>query len=385
MRRRIWISSVAAAALIGAGFAVPQLAAQADPQPEVATDLMQGCFEEGDYEACFADPTGGEDTVIPDRLSELVNAAGDGDSIRIAMYSWGDGYHEQLAQDVVDAAERGADVEVVLDNLDGRHDGRNSLAILDAAVPVTLCVNSCLAEDHAQHNKLFLFDFDGDTTVGLGSANLHANDLSRHNDLLLIDDDAELFDFFTGYFHRLESGSWTHDGETWDTDADRTRQGELPVTAEVYPREADNLVQLLGDVEACEDDSKIWIAVWRLRHHREEIRDELVRLHDEGCDVRVLVPEVEDDDPDWPEMRQWLRDGGLDDDKVGHHDAMHTKLLVIDAVYDGEAQGLVFTGSQNFNLQSLNRNDESTVLVQDSDLTQLYVDFHESMFAGADF
>ncbi|MGH8793292.1 MAG: phospholipase D-like domain-containing protein [Stackebrandtia sp.] len=394
MRRRVWLSGAAGIAVVAAAAAVaiPRLMVHADPEDEDAADSLGGCFTEGPYEACFTDPAaaGGKDTVIADRISELVAEVGKGDSLRIAMFTWSDGHHKDLAHDVAAAQERGADVQVVLDNTDGRHDDRETLEILESAgIPVTLCADTCLADVKLMHNKLFLFDVDGEKSVMLGSYNFNQSSLVRHNDMLRITGDDKLHEFFTGYWNRLNVQSWTYDGETWDSDADRSSTGDLAVDAAVYPREEDSLVQVLGDVEGCAADgeSKVWISSWRVRHHRPEIRDELVRLHDAGCDVRVLIPPVDDSvrgHTDWPEMKEWLVDGGLDADKIGRHDAIHDKYTVIDAKYDGEYQGLVFMGSQNYNVQSLRKNDEATVLVKDDALAQLYVEFHEGVFAEAD-
>jgi len=54
------------------------------------TGSLAGCRSGPGHEVCFNDPTGGvnQKAVLFRRLRQLINAAGSGDQVNVAMYTW---------------------------------------------------------------------------------------------------------------------------------------------------------------------------------------------------------------------------------------------------------------------------------------------------------
>ncbi|WP_328540287.1 phospholipase D-like domain-containing protein [Streptomyces sp. NBC_00344] len=62
---------------------------------------------------------------------------------------------------------------------------------------------------------------------------------------------------------------------------------------------------------------------------------------------------------------------------------MHSKYLLIDGMYDGTANKLVWTGSHNYSGPSLRENDEALLKVDDSAYHDAYVSNFNAVKAAA--
>lgn len=379
-KKRILIPAVALA-VAATGTVVTTNYVQAD---EISAEAS-GCSTSGAYEVCFNDPAAhsGSDPLIENRLRELARSAGSGDTIRGAMYTW---TRAGLAEDLVAAKNRGADVRVVLDG-HNQTDGNAGYTVLrDGGVPVTSCSNDGCIGSNINHNKLFLFDIGGAKQSVLTSANLSKAQTGWYNNLIRITD-AGLYDYYLGYWNRMNAQSWTYDGVTWHDD-DKVGYGSGTATkAYVYPRGTDNVLGVLGNVTKCSTDGngdgnsdrKIWIAQSLFTSARESVRNKLADLADMGCDVRVVVADRE--------TELWVQasnsGGNLNDGKVGRVTNSHNKLLLIDAYYAGKWQDVVFTGSHNLTGTSLKTNDEALVRVTDYFVFKQYRLYFDKLFALA--
>ncbi len=345
--------------------------------PGVAAADAAGCWgssnyywQSSEYEVCFNDPTGPEasrDRIV-DRLKQLVRTAGPGDRIRVAMYKW---TLDGIAVALRDAKEAGADVSVVLDD---QAAGRPPYETMTAAgIPVTVCDRSCTSNESnsIQHNKFFLADVDGVKRVAVTSSNMNGPSKSgKYNDLIILRD-AELYDFYSGYWSRLEEGSWTFAGTTW-TPAKRKRTGSLATKAYVFERDdLDVVAAILNNVTACRDgDAKIWLALTKFTDSRSKVQKRLEELENIGCNVKLIIDRSVDEPfvqkgTSWDDSdpRTFLTKSKVRQMPGSTYD-VHHKLLIVDANYNGRYQEVVFTGSHNFTGPALRKNDENWVRME---------------------
>lgn len=124
--------------------------------------------------------------LLIDRIKDFVDSAGPSDQIRVAMYNWRDGADAVgLAEALVDAARKKADVRIVLDQ---KAKGSAATRLLEKAprLRVTYChakggeQSSCTDKRTSgiNHNTFFLFDVDGAKTVIQSSQNLTEGQLA---------------------------------------------------------------------------------------------------------------------------------------------------------------------------------------------------------------
>jgi len=216
-------------------------ASQADP-PRVS-----GCSAEGRIEVCFSSPSRRRaDGAVINRIRALFDAAGAGDTLRIAMFRWD---RAKAADDLLAAQGRGARVEIVADrDMLDNWVGRRLLRRIERRDPgrnnVVVCTGSCLpwradgpapAGQNVNHLKLVLSDIGGERSVTVTSSNLVANQYHQYNSLIRVTVPG-LYAFHLDYFRRLRKQSLSVGGQTWD-DGDKAYPGSP--TAVVYPRRTD--------------------------------------------------------------------------------------------------------------------------------------------------
>ncbi len=349
----------------------------ATPSPAAAarrSALISGCELDPlrTVEVCVSSPPArnGRDTVVVARLGQLFNAAGPGDSIRIAIFRWD---LRPQADALLTAQARGARVEVVAD-----HDvvtnpvGSRLLRRLEAHDPgdnaVVVCRGACLPfsgegptppRSNVNHHKLFLFDIAGERSVATTSSNVVRVQLHQFNTLLRVVDDS-LYDFHVAYFKRLRAQRWTYAQQTWN-DTDKRSPGEPK--GFVFPTRRDPLIALLRRVDCADGMRQVDIVVAVIT--RNDVRRELGRLQASGCRVRVVVQQGHLER--WVQAPTPLASGGsvdLRDDRV-RTALIHDKVIAIHALVGGREQRLVITGAANFTCGALLYNDEGMILVSD--------------------
>ena len=352
----------------GIGLAVATLAAvgATTARPAAAdASTLSGCHDDGNhYEVCFTDPGNDKGKVIENRLGQLADATHDGDTIRIALYTWN---RTPLAKKIANAHDRGVDVRLVLDE---KVQGHAAYALLKKRhVPMTLCTTgkgSCLST-HINHNKFFLFDIDGHKSVAQTSFNETKNQLGKYNNMIRVTGDAKLYAYYLAYWQRLHDKKW----HGWTSNDDRHRKGSLGTKAYVFPRKTgDPVAGVLGNVTACRSgDAKIYVA--ESIFNRSAVKHRLAYLHTKlGCNVKVVVQQKADEE--W--VQKPTSDGyNLPNAKV-RRIMLHHKFIIIDAKYNGSWQRVVLTGSHNLNTNSLRHNDEALLRVRNP---FVYTQYHQ--------
>ncbi|PKH39059.1 Phosphatidylserine/phosphatidylglycerophosphate/cardiolipin synthase [Nocardioides alpinus] len=326
-----------------------------------------GCEVRGGLEVCFSSPpTRADDPTVLDRPTTLFDAAGPGDTLRVAMFRWD---IQAPTAALLAAQRRGAVVYLVGDEdlrLNSR--GRRLIERLEAQDTarrnVTICDGACLPwrapgpfpdSQNVQHLKFYVTDIGGVQSFITSSANLEDRQYRQYNSLLKIDDTA-LAGFGTAYFTRLFEQSLSAGGQRWD---DRRKVFESgSVTAAVYPSRSDLLLSTLRDltcVRGAREVSAMFAVI-----QRADVRAELARLANDGCRVRVVT--TRDTIENW--LQAELPGGRLAGSAV-RTTLTHDKMLVAHARFRGRPTRLVVTGTSNTTCGGLLYNDEVMLRVVD--------------------
>ncbi len=334
--------------------------------------------------------SGARDTTIEARLVQLIDSALPGSRIRVAIYTF---TRTAPAEALIRALGRGVDVRIVLDG--GAGDGTGSeVSRLRAglgAARVHLCDapgTSCMGTG-IMHHKTFLFSAlaDGSTNVVVqASHNLSTNQLTMHNNAVIIRGDAALF---AGYEHTWND-LWADDEIR---DYYRTDDGDLGTRVYFFPRvSGDTAVSILDNVQ-CDSTSRIRVAMAFFTNARIEVARALAARAREGCSVRVVAGN--DEIPIGSNIASTIRAGGghltrypVTERRAGAEGwGLHSKYMLIDAPYAGSSghRRLVFTGSHNWTGPALHENDETLLRIEnDAVFTAFWADW-DHVRASAEF
>lgn len=308
--------------------------------------------------------TNARDTTIEARIISLIDAAIPGSRIRVAMYTF---TRTGPADALIRAAARGVDVRIVLDGgSDGVGSEVGTLRTGLGAANVHLCDapgTSCIGTG-IMHHKTFLFSAlaDGSTNVVVqASHNLTTNQLSMHNNAVIIRGDAALFAGYEATWNDLVA-------DVENPDYYRIVDGDLATRVYFFPRGTggDTSVSILNNV-TCDATSRIRVAMAFFTNARSEVADALAARAREGCDVRVVAGDAEI--PLGTTVASTLTAAGVEltryPDRSGW--GLHSKYLLIDAPYAGSSghRRLVFTGSHNWTGPALTSNDETQLRIED--------------------
>ncbi|GAB3020826.1 hypothetical protein GCM10011376_22780 [Nocardioides flavus (ex Wang et al. 2016)] len=319
-----------------------------------------GCWAQAGTEVCFTSPPNRPaDPTVLDRPSRLFDSAGAGDTIRIAMFRWD---IKPPTDAILAAQRRGATVLLVGDDdLRLNRQGRRLIRTLEEQDPartnVTICKGACLPwrapgpypdSQDVQHLKFYVTDIGGVQSFITSSANLEDRQYRQYNSLLKVDDPG-LHQFGVDYFNRLQAQSVKVDGQRWDDRRKTWSSGGT--TAAVYPNRSDLLLSTLKDV-SCTRGARDVSAMFAVIQ-RADVRDQLARLSDRGCRVRIVTSR--DTVENW--LQQRLPAGDVPDRRV-RTVLTHDKMLVVHARFRGRPTHLVVTGTSNTTCGGLLYNDE---------------------------
>ncbi|MFI8521895.1 phospholipase D-like domain-containing protein [Streptomyces sp. NPDC085481] len=380
IRRRVYAAGTAL--ILAAGvLASAQSATAEEAQPaEVSAVPAMG--------PVFNDPTSADPArqdAIRTRVREFIAAADAGSTIRMAMYHLWD---TTVAQELSDAhTARGVDVQVVLDETTVSDPAGNpdSYDTLKSALGtdrtrssfVTLCAKgrSCLGSSASgiNHNKFLLFSSvagGAATQVVLQmTANLTPSNHSRYwNSAIGFAGNATLYEAYTSYFAKLAA----QDRAGWDY----TYAGAGDYKAYFFPRAGttdttDTVVNALDNVGCTWSDAagthRTAIRAAMLKITRQAVADKLRALAAAGCTVDVVYSET--DTGTWNALHGQSRlttrcyQHDHDGDPATPNRIVHSKNLMIDGMYAGAREKLVFTGSHNWSGPALRDNDETMLRI----------------------
>jgi phosphatidylserine/phosphatidylglycerophosphate/cardiolipin synthase-like enzyme len=345
-------------------------------------------------EATFNRPGLGNDTStrVEDRIVEMIGQAAPGSDIYVSIYTF---KRAAIAEALLNAQQQDVTVQVLVDNKSLRSEAMALLRNGDSTRPPLQgcrggrCIKVCRAGCHGfhiNHNKFVLFSElrDGSRwVVAQTSANFTRGQLRHYNDLLVVKNDPRLYEAFRGYFDDLSR-------RRWSPRYYRREQGDSGIGVHFFPRlfGPDPLVHILSDIE-CDGDSVIRVAHSRFESYRVKVARRLRQLSDRGCDVHIILREEPGKRSPGKAVMRELE--GLvtllpykGDASGPTHNAIHTKLMLINAPYAGSEarKHLVLTGSHNLSVTSLRLNDEVLLRVDNETLFDAYEAFWDEILSN---
>lgn len=346
-------------------------------------------------------------TTVEDRIVEAINQAVPGSSIHVSMYIISD---HNSAEALVLAAERGVDVQLVLDGRNQKLEKGDAIDIMlngfEGHSGIEKCSEEpCIKFCHGplqflkigkgtigggchgliiNHNKFALFSelsTGARNVVMQSSANLEDAHLHRYNDLLEVQNDKILYEGYLNYWKGLKRD---HTRLTSPGDF----KGDSGIIVRTSPRliGSDPVAELLKHVTCNLPNSSVRAAQSDLG--RVGVARQLARLKAAGCTINVLAL----NNPELKQPGKKVRDA-LKDSLVltpnewaeAGRNSIHTKMILIDAAIDGAAERtqIVLTGSQNLDLYSLKTNDECQMEIRDPAIYSQYLAFWDKILLDA--
>ena len=297
------------------------------------------------------------------RFIEIFDEAGEGDSLRIAMFRWD---IPATTKALVAAQKRGAHVEIVADaDMRTKSAGKAVMKQIEAGDPavrnVVVCRGACLPWSGAgpappsqdvNHLKLLLAEIDGRRSVVTSSSNFEGRQYTQYNSLARVFDD-KFYRYGLKYFKRLKAQSWTVGGKKW---SDKQKTYSAAPRAMVYPRKGDLLVKTLRSVRCVPGARTVDIMIAVVQRY--DVRAQIGRLAKQGCVLRIVT--TRDLIENWLQSPFRLPDGSTVDipDSRVRTIVTHDKVFAIHARVAGKVQHVVVTGTSNSTCGGLYYNDE---------------------------
>ncbi|WP_371656501.1 MULTISPECIES: phospholipase D-like domain-containing protein [unclassified Streptomyces] len=331
----------------------------------------------------FNDPTGDSaaQQAIRSQVRSVVANADSGTSLRLAMYHLWD---ETVANELVAAkADRGLSVKVVLDA--STRDFPQAYDILRAALGtdtsqssyVKLCAtgSSCLgpAGTGINHNKFLLADSVGGgaqkNVVMQLTSNLTPSNYTRYwNSSITVAGNTELYSGYLSYFDKLPAQNRTAWSYTYGNAGDYKyyffpRAG-TDATTDTVVNALDNITCRWTDTAG---SHRTTVHAAMLKISRQDVADKLRALAGAGCLIDLVYSET--DTGTWNALhgvsgitnRCYQHDD--DADSTTPNRIVHSKNVLVDGMYAGSVQKLMWTGSHNWSGPALRNNDEAMLRI----------------------
>ncbi|MGW1679462.1 phospholipase D-like domain-containing protein [Saccharopolyspora sp. NPDC002376] len=368
------------------------------PSSTVDVDPMKACSNAQETPvrtaAVFNEPANGEPTAIMSRLCSLIKQAPAGSRIRIGHFVVSGKAGADFAEVLGDAHRRGVQIQMVLDGWQvdkppaqaireelGTDEDQSSWLHVCSNVSPEGNTSSCLGTK-GNHNKFALFsETAGQQNVVMqSSANLtDVNSKTYWNNAVVLHGNPQLYRVYDQYFTELAAEERT--SATAGIIHTGMPGGPVDVYFSPVP-EGDPVVEQLAGVH-CTPTTRIGVGMSEIDDSRLAAMAQLVRLSNDGCEVRIVHGGVE------PKGQALLDTTPAIEVRTLKGDAtlpgkVHSKYVVVDHGRNGAAAGWVSTGSQNWTHTSLRRNDESTLTLHQPAMVEAYSTAFDRMFSVAE-
>ena len=325
------------------------------------------------YETVFQAPDASraQDLAIENRAVALINATPPGERIDFAYRDFN---RAPVIQALLAAKTRGVLLRGVID---GGERTRAPLVPLKTAMgddlvycgsDVAFALHSCLANDpqfsedgkSLQHNKFMAFSrlSDGRTNVVLETSMnfLNPSQLTYFNDAVVISGDAALYDGYVAYLLDMMRQGPLRTNDRYTGHVVTSSDGKATMFPSPRPQpdllSNDTIAERMDEID-CTRGGTIRAANQVFDVQRAVIADRLVRLHDEGCDVRVIYTRAD------ARILATLASAGIDTRPLYWEPVpaarlpqvrVHNKFWLVDARSkpSGEPIKLAYVGSSNW-------------------------------------
>lgn len=370
-----------AAALLATGLALVAPAEAAAPAARI------GSYVPPDGPS-FNNPLGspGQQRKLLQQVIRTTNSAPAGSTIRMAVFSFGDGL---VADALIAAHDRGVAVKMVFAG-ENVYPAMTRLRLAlgtdtDAASFVRICENSCRGERGQMHAKYFSFSRAGSARwiTMVGSVNLtEHNAQDQWNDLYTRVDDPGYFRAYGRWFGQLKRDEPVVNQYLHKV----TPTNDIRITPVDLTTEGDPILDTLDrvrclvtegeiDPDSPNPDDVVATSVFVNTHAWNEERGKriawrMVALRSEGCEVRVFYGTGMG-----AAVKSILENNDVAMRKGHHHNIRtHQKVMMVDGAFGDDLDTVrAWTGSQNWSTRAANR-DDLIVQLNDEAEAQQYVD-----------
>ncbi|MFC6716390.1 phosphatidylserine/phosphatidylglycerophosphate/cardiolipin synthase family protein [Natrialbaceae archaeon GCM10025810] len=311
-------------------------------------------------------------------VQDLLRRAASGTAVHLATYTF---TLTSLARACIAAADRGVDVNVLVDECSAETDATR-LLLEGGGDRASVTVGGATG-DGIDHNKFLLAEElrDGTSKVVLqSSSNFTIAQRYRHNTSVVVRDDGDLYDAYRMYWDDMVAG---------ETDPNYNRTEETDA-ATVYfsPRsDVDTHLEALERVTPSRDATiRFVVSIWTPR--RSAVVERIAELVEGGCTVEVILDE--ESRAIVPHLRRAGADvleypsTALGELTPGQSPNVHSKTMLVDADVDADGETkrrrLVYTGSQNLSEAGLCDNHEALLRIEDDDVYDQFVGDWERVY-----
>jgi len=333
------------------------------------------------------------DYTLTDKLQQLVRGADPGSTIRFSVFLFFyDNEHEPLLDDLVAAAARGVNVQLLIDLPEAEFTDRRTIGQLfkekfekrldDAAKQghsnSWIKTHPHKREHSKNHTKIFLFShaMQMDHVVVITSENLTDREREKYQAGFLVRD-ATLYAQMSHYIDVMQSG---------DLPAQALQVTAADLSGFLFPQVDDDPVyrelERLRTTPEQMEQGHLAISMARWNHERFALAMKLVQLARECLDITVVMrsnDEIVD-----TQIRDVLKERAnihlhtVDVNQIN----IHSKYMLFDGYYktgdDARRGKIVWTGSHNFTGAGLTDNYETWFEIHSDTLYDAYLDnFHQ--------
>lgn len=366
----ILLFSLAAACLPGLPIPSPQ---SARPSTEIAVPASPSSAPDtlpNWLQVYFTNP--GEVSQIENGIDQVVVKAIERASQTIDVASF-DFNLPSITNALVEAANRGVQVRVVLDETNGSHDlkasespGGKSFNALKTLNRANIRIVDGGREDGLMHNKMIIID---GSTLFVGSWNMSYNDTFRNDNNLLEITDPRLIENYQARFDEMylekRFGAMAEVG---------ARQPELVldgISVENYFSPPDHVMdKLVALVKAARSSIRFMIFTYT----DDRLADAMIERFNAGVKVEGIYENRQAPYGTFPE----LYCAKLPVKTDGNRYTMHHKVIILD-------DKTVITGSFNFTVAADKSNDDNLLVIHDPAVARLYVQEFERVYGMGSF
>ncbi|WP_165499075.1 phosphatidylserine/phosphatidylglycerophosphate/cardiolipin synthase family protein [Gramella sp. KN1008] len=329
---------------------------------------------------------GSTSTIISDKIVSYINATPENASIYVSIYLFD---HSPIIEALIDASER----EVKLFIMTDESDRSSNLATLskfkslEGEIEVVGITNdaSSIAINHNKFILLSEVEVEGteniENIIFQTSQNFHSKGQKKLQDAIIISNPG-LYDAYVENWNTMKT--FANSGmENYEYTEYINTEAEVKVS--FYPKRKngqtygeDSVIEILDQItDPAGTTIKIAMSDWS--DSRSYIIDHLLILLEAGADIQIITKSGKG-----PEVMQGLKklqDHGafvkvFNLDNTGPAQInIHTKIMLIDGILDGMRTKFVMTGTQNFTLNALWNNNETSLFLMNEDLIEEYESF----------
>lgn len=350
-------------------------------------------------EAIFTEPEkieeGNPSRVIYDRLIKLVNAAPENASIYISIYAF-QGFNDFIKA-LENAYSRNLKLHVMFDM--GSHNEKlvsknfataKVIKALGEGVELIFIDNDA-GKIAINHNKFILFSAveteNGtiENVIFQTSHNFTESDTYRIQDAVTLTNKGlyqAYFDYWQDMAELAAEGMNNFEYREFNDPA-------AGITAFFYPKRkdgafigGDTIIEILDDItDPASTTIKIGMSGWT--NSRVSIVEKLEELQKIGAKIEIVTkgsigPDVYDGLKVLHQNGAYVKIFNMKD-RDQQRINIHAKFMIIEGEWRGEQTNLVLTGSQNFSINALKNNNETSLLFQDHQFFPTYKSYYEEL------